>query len=241
MCIYRHMNELLWRCRFLCIFSLTGKRIHRGRPSIAYPPAAYKWLLHFSNCFFIDKRLWSVGRALPVTIAFISYWILLFVLFFFLWLTPTRVHFSSYSCTRERAFACLLLCLSADCSGVRVCVCVWACLSAMWLFRAFDVCVSERDLEVRFWKRQSISKWAMDAVKRSSRDKKEFEAFITGKANFFCVLFLIALLLSCDNVVVYSLEFYPCLISTGQGRLTKLVRKMCFLKKGLFFPFKANY
>lgn len=42
------------------------------------PQAACKWLLHFSNCFFIDKWLWSVVRALPVSIAFIPYWILSF-------------------------------------------------------------------------------------------------------------------------------------------------------------------
>lgn len=162
MCIYRHINKLLWCRRFMCVFSLTGKRIHRGRPSIPYPPpAAYKWLLHFSNCFFIDKRLWSVGRALPVTIAFISYWILLFFLFFSpsaaLWLTPTQVHFSSYGGTRARAFVCLLLCTSADCSSVCVRVCVCACLSVC---RVIIPCIWCMCLRVR--SRSAIVKETID-------------------------------------------------------------------------------
>lgn len=77
LCSYKCVCFLWWAFMFAFVFLLFDEHNKSiETPTLPYCQAAYKWLLHFSNCFFIDKWLWSVVRALPVSIAFIHYWIL---------------------------------------------------------------------------------------------------------------------------------------------------------------------
>lgn len=131
-CIFMQINVLLWHV-FMCVFSLTSTtNLERAPPPSLYLQAAYKWLLHFSNCFFIDKRLWSVVRALPVSVAFIPYWILSLFFPAALWLTELRVA-SSFLCVYVCARPFVHLWVVNVCAGVSVCRAIILYISCMCL------------------------------------------------------------------------------------------------------------
>lgn len=72
--IFVHINASAFfdvhLCEFVCF--LYDKHCESTETQPSHLQAAYKWMLHFSNCFFIDKWLWSVlGHCLSVLLLFL--------------------------------------------------------------------------------------------------------------------------------------------------------------------------
>lgn len=72
--IFVHINASAFfdvhLCEFVCF--LYDKHCESTETQPSHLQAAYKWMLHFSNCFFIDKWLWSVlGHCLSLLLLFL--------------------------------------------------------------------------------------------------------------------------------------------------------------------------